>query len=179
MAMRGCLSLLTKERGTAYRTGLFLASAERDIIAKIRPRIPKQWPGVHFTIVAPQAYADEFQSESDVLWLEQVRAIPLRWLRTLRRRKFDLCIVLLAGRPTFRKLKMAVLLLNTKRIVVYNENGDSVIVDRDHWGKVCAHFMHRARRLRPYTFFVPFGITYLLLRTLWLTMRAKFKARLL
>jgi hypothetical protein len=167
---------MTKERGTAYRSGLFLASAEKDVIAKVCSGIPKQWPGVRFTVVAPQDFADQFTSE-EVLWLEQVKASPLRSIQALRRRKFDLCIVLFAGRPTFRKLKMAAVLLNARRIVVYNENGDSVPVDRAHWGALCALLLHRAKRLRPYTFFVPFGLIYLLVRTFWLTVRTRFSKR--
>jgi hypothetical protein len=175
--MRGWLSLFTNDTDpTAYKSGLFLASAEMDVITKVRPSMAKQWPRVNFTILAPQAYADEFRAEPEVLWLEQVRSTPLHTLRSLRSRKFDLCVVLLPGRPTFRKLKLSALFLNARRVIIYNENGDSIGMDRAHWKSLGAHLMNRATGPQPYTFFVPFGFSYLALRTFWLTLRAKFNA---
>lgn len=173
--MRGCLSPFTIERNPgAYRSGLFLASAELDVIGKVRPIMAKHWPHVNFTVVAPQGYAHEFGSEANVLWLERVKSAPLKSLRDLRRRKVDLCVVLWAGRPTFRKLKAAALFLNARRVVIYNENGDSVIMDAAHWMSLCTHILRRAKGHQPFTLFLPFGFSYLVVRTFWLSLRAKF-----
>lgn len=177
-SVRGWLSLFTKEGApSAYGTGIFLASSEMDVITKVRPRIAKKWPCVRFTIVAPQAYEDEFRSESEVLWLEQLKSTPLRSLRTMRNRKFDLCVAVAAGRPTFRKLKMSSLFLNAKRVFIYNENGDSIAVDRAHWKPLFHHLLGRARGQRSFTLFWPFGLSYLLVRTGWLRLRAKFRTQ--
>ena len=176
--MRGFSSLFTKEgNARKYGTGLFVASAEADVISKAKPEIAKRWPAVKFTYLAAEGHADEFQGEKDVLWLERVKLTPLRSLAELRRRRFDLCIVLWSGRPTFRKLKLAPWLVNASRVVVYNEHGGSVVVDRVHWKQLLAHMSRRVRRSHPYTLFFPFGLVYLLGRTFWLSARARLVAR--
>ena len=176
--MRGWLSFLTTERAAAsHRTGLFVASAELDIVRRAHPALVRRWPTVKFTYLAPEGYASEFGDESEVLWLEQLKLHPLQSLATLRRRKFDLCVVLSSGRPTFRKLKLSTLWLNARRTVVYNENGDSIFVDRAHWSQLCAHVAHRVKRLRPLSFFYPIGFIYLSVRTFWLVARSRVVGR--
>lgn len=173
--MRGWLSLFTTEPcASDYRTGLFVASAELDVIQRLHTELVQRWPTVEFTYLAPQGYAGEFCSGSEVLWLEQLRLHPVHSLLALRRRKFDLCVVLFAGRPTFRKLKLSALWLGARRIVLYNENGDSIVMDRAHWKQVLAHVGHRIRRARGLTLFYPAGFIYLGIRTLWLRTRSKF-----
>lgn len=176
--MRGWLSFLTIEPEAAdHRTGLFVASAELDVIHRVHSVLAQRWPTVEFTYLAPEGFADEFRDESEVLWLEQLKMHPLRSLLTLRRRKFDLCVVLGAGRPTFRKLKASTLWLNARRTVVYNENGDSIVLDRAHWSQLCAHIAYRCRRSQPLSFFFPVGFIYLGARTFWLITRSRFISR--
>jgi Methyltransferase domain len=132
--MRGLLSLFSTEHDLRrYCTGVFIASAEDDVITKVLPILPNQFPQVSFTFITPQAYAGLFSSPGETLWTEEIKSKPLRWLASLRKRKFDLCIVLLAGRPTYRKTKLAALLLNARRTVAYDQNGDSFELDRAHW----------------------------------------------
>jgi hypothetical protein len=176
--MRGWLSLFTTEPyASDHRTGLFVASAELDVIQRVHPVLVQRWPTVEFTYLAPEGYADEFCSESEVLWSEHLRLHPVRSLLALRRRKFDLCVVLFAGRPTFRKLKLSALWLGARRTVLYNENGDSVVMDRTHWKQVLAHVGHRIRRSPRFALFYPVGFIYLGIRTLWLSMRSRFVGR--
>jgi hypothetical protein len=176
--MRGSFSLFTSETIPAkYRSGLFIVSAELDVVCKVYPALLKRWPEVRFTTLAPRGYANEFSCEKEILWLEDLKVRPLRSLLALRRRRFDLCVVLFAGRPTFRKLKLSSFLLNAGRIVFYNENGGSIVIDRQHWGQLLAHLAHRTARLHPSAFFFPCGFLYLLMRTLWLIMRAKLVGR--
>lgn len=176
--MRGALSLFTSESIPGeYRAGLFIASAELDVVSKAYPALLKRWPAVRFTILAPRGYAGEFSSGMDILWLEDLKAKPFRSLLALRRTQFDLCVVLFAGRPSFRKVKLSSFLLNARRIVFYNENGGSIVLDRRHWGQLLAHLCRRSARFRPSAFFFPIGFLYLLMRTVWLTMRAKLVAR--
>ena len=177
-AMRGWLSFLTIEReACGHRTGLFVASAELDVIQRVRPALSQRWPTVEFTYLAPEGFAGEFHNDREVLWLEQLKLHPLRSLFALRRRKFDLCIVLSAGRPTFRKLKFSTLWLNARRTVVYDENGGSIVMDRAHWKQMCAHVAQRVGRSRSLSFFYPIGFIYLSLRTSWLIARSRFSAR--
>ena len=176
--MRGWFSVFTIERNPArYRTGLFVASAELDVVLQAHPALMKRWPHVRFALLAPHVYANEFTGATDVLWLEDFKAKPLHALLALRRRRFDLCVALFAGRPTFRKLKLAVWLLNAERIVFYNEHGGSIVVDRRHWRQVLAHAGRRMRRLRSFSLFFPVGFLYLVIRTTWLTARAKLVSR--
>ncbi len=173
--MRGWLSLFTTEPYVSdHRTGLFVASAELDVIQRIHPVLVQRWPKVDFTYLAPEGYASEFCSESDVLWMEQLKLHPVRSLLALRRRKFDLCVVLFAGRPTFRKLKLSALWLSARRTVLYNENGDSVVMDRAHWKQMLAQVACRIRRSQRLSLFYPVGFIYLGIRTLWLSTRSRF-----
>ncbi len=176
--MRGWLSILTCEGDAGgYHSGLFVASAELDVISKARPALARRWPYVRFTVLAPQGYAPEFAGQPEILWLEELKSRPVRSLVGLRRRKFDLCVVLFAGRPTFRKLKIAALLLNARRTVFYNENGDLIILDRRHWRQLLAHMSRRMGRSHSSLLFFPFGFLYLLMRTLWLVSQASLTAR--
>ncbi len=176
--MRGWLSLLTCEGSPeSYRTGLFIASAEPDVIVKAWPAAVARWWPVRFTILACQGYAQQFENKTEILWQEQLKRRPARSLLTLRKRKFDVCVVLLAGRPTFRKLKFAALLMNARRTVFYNENGDSIILDRRHWRQLVQHVAYRTGRSCPSSLFFPAGFVYLLVRTMWLVSRARFMVR--
>jgi hypothetical protein len=175
--MRGWLSLLTTDSDPAnYHTGLFVASAELDIIRKVRPVLVRRWPAVEFTCLAPQGFAHEFCSEAKVLWLEQLKLHPFRALLALRRSKFDLCVVLFTARPTFRKVKLSTFWLNTRRTVLYNENGDSIVIDRAHWKQLLALVAYRLK-VWPLSLFYPLGFLYLGIRTLWLITRSKFTGR--
>jgi hypothetical protein len=181
--MRGLLSLLIRGRDSSdYRTGVFVASAEPDIIAKVLPEIRRRFPQVSFSFLASQAYAELFPwmrevfGKQEVLWIEQVKANPVRGLVALRKRQFDLCMMLWSGRPTFRVTKLAAFSLNARRFIVYNEDGDSLLLDRTNWKYIIAHVSARVRRWRPKSLF-PFGFFYLLGRTLWLRTRGRFLAR--
>src|ERR1700745_3505760 len=98
--MSGLFSFFRKESDVRrYRTGVFVASAENDVIAKVLPVLQKRFPQVSFTFLAPQAYAELFSSVGETLWNEEIKSKPVRWLASLRNRKFDLCVVLFTGRP--------------------------------------------------------------------------------
>lgn len=173
--MRGCFSLLSKEHDLGrYGTGIFVASAEDDVIARVLPTLPRYFPHVSFTFVVAKGYAELFSSAGEILWLEDIKASPTRWLAFLRKRRFDLCIVLCVGRPTYRKTKLAALLLNARRTIVYNEYGDSFLLDRAHWKALLAHVGRRAYKCRLGTLLFPIGLIYLACRTLWLSARARY-----
>jgi hypothetical protein len=179
--MRGWFSLLTKRNdlGT-YRTGLFIGSAEPDVIAKILPLIREHFPNVSFTYLMSRAYAENFSwigqtpKGADVLWIESLKASPMRSLIYLRKRRFDVCIVMWQGRPTFLMTKAAAFWLNTQKLVIYNENGNAVPIDRTHWRYVLAHARLRLRKFPSVSLFYPFGFSYLLGRTLCLYIRSQF-----
>jgi hypothetical protein len=182
--MRGWLSLLTKvhDLGT-YRSCVLVATAEPDVMTKVLPALHKRFPKVSFTFLASGPYADHFSSmgeafnKGEVLWIERMKTNPIRSLTALRRRRFDLCIVVWPGRPTFLMSKVAAFWLNTRKILVYNENGDSFSIDRSNWRRVLAHARSRLRKFPSESFFYPLGFTYLLGRTLWLYARSKSLTR--
>jgi hypothetical protein len=181
--MRGLLSLFTiaDDLGNS-RVGVFVASAEPDVIARALPAVQEQFPKVSFTFLVSQVYAELFPwmtevlGNQEVLWIEQVKASPVRSLVTLRKRHFDLCITLWSGRPTFRTSKIAAFSLKASRIIVYDESGDSFVLDRTNWTYMLARASARLRKWRPASLFFPFGFVYLLGRTLWLTGRGRFLA---
>jgi SAM-dependent methyltransferase len=147
--MRGCLSFFTKEADLAsYRTGVFVASAEPDVVYRSLSTLGKRFPQVSFTFLVPKGYAGPFSWPGPVIWMEQIKTNPLGWLASFRRRKFDLCIVLFGGRPTFRKTKLAALLLNARSTFVQDENGDAFLLNLAHWKSVMAHMRRRVHKYR-------------------------------
>src|SRR4029077_2175649 len=181
--MRGLLSLLIRSHDSGdYRTGVFVASAEPDLIAKVLPELRERFPQVSFSFLVSQAYADLFPwirevfGKQEVLWIEQVKANPVRGLVALRKRKFDLCIMLWSGRPTFRISKIAGFCLKARKMIVYDEKGEALVLDRTKWKYMLARPGSRLRKWRPASLY-PFGFVYLLGRTLWLSARGHFLAR--
>jgi|SRR5581483_3697616 hypothetical protein len=166
--MRGWLTLFTTERKLdRYRTGIFLATAEAELVEKVLLSLDERFPNVRFVVVGPRAYSGIFADRGTPLWLEDFKNEPLKWLRKLRRENFDLAVAVFAGRPTFRKPKLATLLLRPRRFVIYTENVDSFELDRAHWKTAFAQLFCRSRLLHPGPLlFVPFGLLYLLGRTL-------------
>jgi len=181
--MRGWLSVFTKTRDWGeYRSCVFVGSAEPDVIAKILPTLGERFPQLSFTYLTSRAYADRFSwmeeafKNGEVLWIESMKANTFHSLAALRKRRFDLCVVVWPGRPTFLMSKVAAFWLNTRKILVYNENGNSFSIDRSNWRFVLAHARFRLRKFPSISFFYPVGFTYLLGRTLWLYARGKVLA---
>src|SRR5690242_2394978 len=99
--MRGWLSLFTNLGDVRmYRTGVFVASAEPDVMAKVLPELCRRFPRVSFTFLTSRAYTEqspwmrEALNNRETLWIEALKSHPIRSLVTLRRQQFDLCIVL-------------------------------------------------------------------------------------
>jgi hypothetical protein len=182
--MRGWLSLFTRtnDLGT-YRTCVFVASAEPDLIAKILPSLHEHFPKISFTYLTSLAYAERFPwmanafKNGDVLWIESLKANPIRSLGSLRKRRFDLCIAVWNGRPTFLMSKVAAFWLNTRKLLVYDENGNAFAVDRENWKHMLAHVRFRLRKFPSVSLFYPLGFPYLLGRTLYLYARGKILTR--
>jgi hypothetical protein len=173
--MRGLLTLLTSENNLRrYRSGIFLASAAPELVKRVLPLIQQEMPDATFAYLAPMAYAPLFSSGAETVWLDDVKAEPVRTLLGLRRRKFDVVVLLLTGNPTFRKPKLASLVLNPNRFVIFNENADVLIADRRRWNGLRRLVVRRTKMyyLGSLLFF-PFGLLYLLGRTLWLVSRAR------
>ena len=182
--MRGSLSLFTKATDLEnYRTGIFVATAEPDVMAKALRGLQEQFPQITFTFLVSRYYAGlfpwivEILESAEVLWIEQVKANPIRWLRALRERKFDLCMVLWPDRPTFRMSKFAAFSLNARTMIAYDENGDLFVLDRTNWKYMLSCCRSCLRRWTPGGLLYPFGFVYLLGRTLWLTARGRLLAR--
>lgn len=176
--MRGLITLFTREKNlTRYRTGVFVASTERDILEILLPQLADRFPGVVFTMLAPEAYANIVQPYGKLWGQEGLSSRPLAALAALRRSQFDVCVVTLGGRPTFRKTKLAALFFNVHRMFMYDEHGDVIPLDCGHWHALVAHLFSRCTRLHFGALFFPFGFTYLLIRTAWLSVRAWRVAR--
>ncbi len=173
--MRGLLTLLTKESNLKrYRSGIVLASAAPELVKRVLPLIQEEMPDVTFTYLAPTAYAHLFSPAAESVWLEEVKAEAVRTLLGLRRRKFDVVILLLTGTPTFRKLKLASLVLKPNRFIIFNENADVLIADRRRWNDLRKLAVRRTKMYYPGSLlFFPFGLLYLVGRTLWLVSRAR------
>lgn len=173
--MRGGMSVFTRERRLKrYRTGVFLATAEPELIQKVLVRVREELPNVEFTPVGPRAYDGIFTGLGKPLWLDDLKLKPWHALRHLRCQRFDIAAVVLAGRPTFFKPKLLTFLLNPLRFVIFNENADSFVLDRAHWGTAWKQLVRRCRffHLGP-LLFVPFGFSYLLIRTIRLALSGK------
>jgi hypothetical protein len=175
--MRGWLTLFTRERRIKrYATGIFIATAEPELTGKVLTRLSEDFPHISFTLLGPRSYNELFTARGTPMWLEDIKAAPLRSLRKLRQQKFDLAIAVFNGRPTFRKPKLATFLLNPSRFVFYNENADALVLERGQRRAAAAHLMKHSHFLHfgP-LLFVPFGFLYLVGRTLRLKVRGQLQ----
>jgi len=175
--MRGSLGVFTRERRLRrYRTGIFLATAEPELIRKVLERLKAELPHIEFTPVGPRAYDKIFAGLGKPLWLEDLKVKPWGVVKCLRRERFDIAAVVLAGRPTFLKPKLLTFLLNPARFLIFNENADSFVLDRAHWSTAWRQLIRRCRFLHPGPLlFVPFGFSYLLVRTLRLVLSGRVR----
>jgi hypothetical protein len=175
--MRGWVSLLGKDRGTErYSTGLFVASAEPTLVSTIVRHVRERFPNVTFTCLAPQSYNETISIQEETLWFEEMKKTPLHSLIELRSRRFDICVAILAGGPSFRKWKIAAFFLNVRRMFIYNENFGCFPADRAH---LSSFFRHLAARCKPWPssalLFVPIGFSYLFARTVWMICAARLR----
>jgi hypothetical protein len=175
--MRGWLTLLTKEKQLKkYRTGLFVATAEPELIGKVLTQVLEDFPAVSFTFAAPRDYSQLFEGRGETVWLEDIKTKPFRSIAHLRSKAFDLAVAVFAGRPTFRKPKLATFLVNPKRFIFYNEHADRIVLDRTHGRVAAAHFIEHSRYLNPgQILFIPFGFLYLAVRILCLRAQGRLQ----
>lgn len=173
--MRGSLSVLTRERDLQrYRIGIFIASAEPELIEKVLTTLKEEFPQVSFTPVGPRTYHEILAGFCKPLWLEDLKLRPWHTLKYLRRQRFDIAAVVLAGRPTFFKPKLLTFLINPARFIIFNENADSFVLDRAHWSTAWRQLSRRCRVFHPGPLlFVPFGFSYLLVRMLRLALSGR------
>jgi hypothetical protein len=173
--MRGWFTVLTKEKGlSSYRTGILVASAEPELVKLTADHIQSSFPGLDLSFLAPSQYSEFLAGRGQTLWTDGLKAHPARSLRSLRQLSFDLVFVLLAGRPTFRKAKLAAFVLNPRRIIIYTEDGNSIVVDRAHWKAILRLLGNRSRFYRfGSVLFIPIGFLYLAGRTIWLCKRGR------
>jgi len=127
----------------------------------------------------PQSYPQLTSPERERLCFEDLKTAPLRSLMSLRRRRFDICVLELVGSRSFRNWKMAGLLLNARRVLIYTDEQSCFVLDRSH---LKTFYRHLRRRYRSWpsssVLFVPFGVLYLLARTAWLILRTNLHKRL-
>lgn len=174
--MRGWFSLLSQDRGTEhYSTGVFVATAEPSLVSTIVRHLPERFPHVTFTCLAPQSYSETISFPGETLWFEDIKKTPLHWLIELRSRRFDICVAILAGCPSFRKWKIAAFLLSVRRILIYDENYHCFAADRARLWKFCRDFLVRRQWPSTALLFVPIGFSYLLARTVWMICAARFR----
>ena len=176
--MRGCLSLFTREQDPSqYRTGIVVASADPTLLQALLATLEREYPGVAFSLLGPRAYDDVVGKKYRGIWLEDAKLNPVSWLLRTRRQQFDLAIMIWPDQPTFRKAKLAGLLLNPRRWVIYDENKNKFVADRANCRRLLRLIASRCRRGRPGPFLHPLGWVYLLATTAGLARRAGGIAR--
>jgi hypothetical protein len=161
------VSLYLRDTGVDNQsTGVFLASAEPTLIASIVSRLPDQFPTVSFTCMSPEVYRESICFPGSMVTFQDVKQSPLQWLRVLRRRRFDVCVAVFGGGPSFRKWKLIPFLLNARQIFIYNENGESFVVGWRQRKNLYRHLkLRRGQWPNSGWLFIPFGFCYLLIRT--------------
>lgn len=171
--MRGWLTVTTRENSlSTYRTGILVASAEPELVKIVHDHIRSRFPVLDLAFLAPSSYGEFLVGLGQRFWIDEMKRHPARSLSELRKHEFDLAFVLLDGRPTFRKAKIAAFLLNSRRVIIYTGDGNSIVVDRAHWKALLQFWHNRGKAFRlGSVLFIPFGFLYLLARTVWLCRR--------
>ena len=159
-----------------YRTAIFVTTGTPDAARMVAKQLHERFPHLAVTLLTPQSFCSGIDGADEILTFEEIKKSPLRGIIALRRRHFDLCVVIFSNDPCFRRSRFAALGLNARRTIIYNGNCDSFVVDRRHWRDFYAHVVGRRRTWRAPSFFVPFGLAYLLARTCWMITKARFRA---
>jgi SAM-dependent methyltransferase len=109
------------------RTGLFISTSLPDITKNVFTRVCQDFPGVEFTVVAPNRYRSLFPDQTSFFSNEEIKSNWWRLTRRLRSTRVDLAVVILDGRPVFRLPKLWAFLTNYRRLWVYDANGDRTL----------------------------------------------------
>ncbi len=93
--------------------------------------IEKRFPGARITVLTEEREFSQLQSDgrvAGVTFYRNIRQFPfLCW--QLRKANYDLKVVLFTKEATYEKFKALSILLHARKMLVYNEHGDSV-----YWG---------------------------------------------
>lgn len=171
MEIRGLATIFTRERYLArYRSGILITTSTPEVVKAVAEHVRARFPQLALTLLMPQSFCSG-SSDAEIVTFEEVKQSPLRGVMRLRRRRFDVAIVIFSRDRCFRRSRLAAFALNARRVIIYNESCDSFVLDRQHWKAFSDHLVGTWRAP---SLFIPFGLMYLLVRTCWLLGKARF-----
>lgn len=183
--MRGLATILMGRELTSDEvfTVVVACSCNVEHCTKILAHVWKRFPKARFTYVAPESYLQFLPDGADTVPISEIKNERIKKLREIRRRDFDVAVLMLTGHPVFRKLKLWMLLTNYRLLIIYNENFDVISCVRGNWKNLLHHLRWRASEgglpitprnlLRVLAF--PLALLYLLAYTAWVTFHSKLR----
>jgi hypothetical protein len=133
---------------TSRENILVLQTAEPRYVLGAMERLREYRPfkNPHFTIFCRNwpEIADSFRGNpllDQVLTHSETRG-SWKYLRFLRRQRFDGIVIFLTGDPSYRKMKLFAFLLGTRRVLVFNESNDCFFFNLRQWFALLSRRMH-------------------------------------
>lgn len=147
--MKGLASLLRSSSGEVshIRRGLVILACT-DVHKKgIVARVTSWMPHVQWTILQRDTLGYETHTDEMILSKDAVGPMQqLSFLRSIRRRSFDVAVVSWTGEPSYGALKTLAFLSGARNILVCNENYDAYFLARNNWRIVRSHIVWRLER---------------------------------
>ncbi|MFH0992617.1 MAG: hypothetical protein V1799_21685 [bacterium] len=182
--MRGLITIIRNAPPdlAAYQHGLIILSCTNAHKELILSRLKNWMPHLSWSILQREEYYPEGEYTEILTSLtSETVAQRLVFLRNLRKKDFDVCVMTWTGEPSYGLLKLLALLSNAHCFIVINENGDGFIFNRSSWSIVHQHWNWRRQgghthgigrellEILSWIFLFPLGFVYLVFRTTALT----------
>jgi hypothetical protein len=183
--MRGLVTILMGSELTSAQVSTVLVACSCNVehCMKILARVWKRFPKARFTYIAPKSYVRFLPEGANIDLVSEIKKNGVKKLREIRRRKFDVAVLMLTGQPVFGKIKLWMLLTDYRLLNVYNENFDVISCTGANLKYLLHHLKWRASEkgipitpanlLRVLTF--PLALAYLLSYTAWVTLRSRLR----
>lgn len=163
---------------------LVVCSSDENLFPGILDSVQNYFTGAQFTYVAPAEYIHTIPDGSDVILLSDLKTSIFGTLLKVRARKYDVTVLMLTGRPVFRKTKLWALFTNYCSLMIWNENRDCFFCGSKSHRTLLGHLRWRfgergivsvGSLILKFLLF-PLGIFYLIMFTFWVKFKSSIRA---
>jgi hypothetical protein len=187
----GLLSLLTNrmQYDSKVRSILFAASADWKFSNKAKEWVEKKFVNANILYIIRDDYPDGYEKEAKIVSTSIISlSSKLKTVLELRKRRFDIVVVVWSGERSYGALKLLALVVAAKSILVFNENVDCFWLMRQNYHVFLNHIINRFRqkvgsasqlpiqfyffrRILSFIFLLPLGMLYVITRVLYYSIK--------
>jgi hypothetical protein len=103
---------------------LVVCSSDDLNFLKILASVQNHFTKGHFTYIIPDQWRRFLPDGAESVSVSDIKSSPVTNLFKLRSRKYDATVLMLTGRPVFKKVKLWSILTNYRCLMIWNENLD-------------------------------------------------------